>query len=158
MIIWQLTPAEAPAWRAIRLEALTEAPDAFGSRLSDWENRPLDSFAARLAATPTYAAGEERQFPLAVAGLDPDPDDARRIWLVSVYARPAARGSGYAPALLQHLLEKARAMGKAELALHVGTANQPAQRLYRRLGFAFTAAPPLINPNGVPEAEMVLAL
>ncbi|WP_162784780.1 GNAT family N-acetyltransferase [Paracoccus suum] len=158
MMIWRLTPADSAAWRAIRLEALAKAPDAFGSRLADWQDRPLDSFAARLAATPTYAVGDDPQLPLAVAGLDPDPDHPRRLWIISVYARPAARGRGYAEALLRHLLEIARADGMTELALHVGTGNEPAQRLYHRLGFAFSGAPAQMNPNGVPEAEMLLAL
>ena len=32
-----LTPDDWTIWRELRLEALREAPEAFGSRLSDWQ-------------------------------------------------------------------------------------------------------------------------
>jgi hypothetical protein len=32
-----LTPDDWPLWRELRLRALTESPEAFGSRLADWQ-------------------------------------------------------------------------------------------------------------------------
>lgn len=61
--LWQLTPDRAAEWRAIRLEALRIAPEAFGSSIDDWDGRPLADFAARLAGCEVWAAGPARHAP-----------------------------------------------------------------------------------------------
>lgn len=53
--------------------------------------------------------------------------------LVDIALLPAARGAGAGGALLQDLMEAAAARGK-RLSIHVEQ-NNPAMRLYRRLGF-----------------------
>ena len=45
----RLRPDEWQAYRAIRLQALSEAPDAFGATLEEALARPPESWAARLA-------------------------------------------------------------------------------------------------------------
>jgi ribosomal protein S18 acetylase RimI-like enzyme len=57
----------------------------------------------------------------------------RELRLVDVSLLPHARGSGIGTALLQDLIEAAAAKGK-RLSIHVEQDN-PAMRLYRRLGF-----------------------
>lgn len=160
MRLWRLGPDDAEAWREIRLQALRDAPDAFDSLYADWSCRPLADFAARLAAVPTFAAGECAARPLAVAAWerDLDPRCARRGWLMSVYARPEARGRGFADAVLARIADDARSAGMTSLGLHVGEANGPALRLYRRAGFAPSGVPAFTNPNGIREVELLRPL
>lgn len=156
MRVWRLTPADAAPWRDIRLEALRAAPDSFGTRLADWQHRPLADFAARLAAVRTFAAGDGDR-PLAIAGWEPT-DLPRRAWVISVYARPEARGRGHAEAVIRHAMEDARATGRTEVGLGVGVHNTAARRLYARLGFVPTGAPAQPNCNGIPELDMLRPL
>lgn len=159
MKTWRMTPDHAAAWRDIRLEALATAPDSYGTRLSDWQGRPLRDFAARLAAVPTFAAGETEALPLAAAGWEPDYGGLpHRAWLISLYARPAGRGRGYATAVIARICGEVAALGMTEIALNVGVANAAARALYARLGFAETGQPAQPNENGVAELPMLRPL
>lgn len=155
---WRLGPERAAEWREIRIEALREAPDAFDATLAEWQDRPLTDFRDRLAAVPTFATGREVGLPLAVAAWLPglDPRDPARGWLLSVYARPAARGGGFAAAAITAALADARGGGALSMGLNVVSSNRPAQRLYQRLGFRETGRTGVTNPRGVPETEMIL--
>lgn len=160
MITWRLGPARAAEWRDIRLAALAEAPGAFDAMLADWQDRPLADFAARLGAVPTFAAGDIPGRPLATAAWQAglDPRDARRGWLLSVYARPEARGKGYASAAIHAALADATRQGMTSIGLNVRDTGRAAQALYRRLGFGPTGRPGVTNARGEPEIEMLRAL
>lgn len=158
MIVWRLDPDRAAEWRRIRLAALRDAPDAFDSRLVDWIERPLQDFAARLAALPTFAAGDVIGEPLAVAawqaGLDPRAAD--RGWLMSVFAMPKARGRGYATAAIRAAIADAAGQGCQSIGLHVRATSRPAQWLYQRIGFQLTDRVGVTNAQGAVEVEMIL--
>lgn len=55
-VIRQLTPQDAAEWRDFRLEMLRLAPDAFSTRLVDWQDRSLADFAARLELARAFVA------------------------------------------------------------------------------------------------------
>ncbi|MDO5642566.1 MAG: GNAT family N-acetyltransferase [Paracoccus sp. (in: a-proteobacteria)] len=154
--LWQLTPDRAAEWRDIRLDALRNAPEAFGSAIDDWEGRPLADFAARLAACEIWAAGPEPGRPRAVAGWEAgiSPAEPDLGWVTSVYVAPCARGRGLADAIFARLAERAARAGMTRLGLHVGQRNAPAQALYGRAGFMATGAPPMLNDRGFWEIEM----
>lgn len=61
--------------------------------------------------------------------------DARRARLATMGARPSARGSGIAPALLDELIGRLAAQGVSTLELEVFAQNERALRLYRSRGF-----------------------
>lgn len=63
------------------------------------------------------------------------PRSGRRMRVATMGARPEARGSGAAPALLDKLLAEARARGDAWAELEVFAQNERAFRLYRSRGF-----------------------
>ncbi|MDO5605231.1 MAG: GNAT family N-acetyltransferase [Paracoccus sp. (in: a-proteobacteria)] len=154
--LWRLTPERAAQWRDIRLEALREAPEAFGSGLDEWEDRPLEDFAARLAGCEMWAAGPAPGRPMAVAsweaGISPAEPDLG--WVMSVYVTPKARGRGLGDAIFARLVERAGRAGMTRLGLHVGQKNAAAQALYRRAGFIATGGPPMLNEGGSWEIEM----
>lgn len=59
------------------------------------------------------------------------------VGLFDIFTPPEQRGHGHAHQLCLALLAAARAEGATEAYLQVGSDNEVAQRVYRRLGFAF---------------------
>lgn len=57
-----LTPDDWPIWRELRLAALAEAPQAFGSRLADWqgEGDREERWRDRLSIPGSCNAGQPR--------------------------------------------------------------------------------------------------
>ncbi|WBU65048.1 GNAT family N-acetyltransferase [Paracoccus aerodenitrificans] len=154
--LWRLTPDRAEEWQAIRIEALTRAPEAFGSSLDDWDGRPLADFAKRLEGCEMWAAGPGPGQPAAVASWERDisPAEPDLGWVMSVYVRPESRGQGLADAIFDRIARSASAAGMTRLGLHVGSGNIHAQSLYERVGFVKTGGPPMLNERGVWEIEM----
>lgn len=159
-ITWRLSPDRAAEWREIRLAALRDAPEAFGATLSEWEARPLSDFADWIAVVATFAAGDRVGCPLAVASwqVGLDDRDPRRGWLFAVFARPEARGRGYAKAAIRAALKDAHNSGASSMGLNVVAGNQPARALYHRIGFRETGRQGVTNSRGVPEIEMIVSL
>lgn len=154
--LWQLTPDRAAEWMAIRLEALRSAPEAFGSSIDDWDGRPLEDFAARLAGCHMWAAGAQPGQPQAVASWEADisPAEPDLGWVMSVYVRPSKRGRGLGDAIFARLIADAAKAGMTRLGLHVGQDNLAAQALYARAGFVATGGPSMLNERGFREIEM----
>ena len=154
MKVWRLGRDRAREWRAIRLEMLKRDGDAFGSFYEDWAERPLADFKERLMQARHFAAGQIQGCPLAVACWEPNCAEPELGWIMSVYARPEARGRGYAEAVLRHIIDDASAHGMTSIGLHVVTSNLHAQRLYARLGFVNAGIEGILNDHGVPEIRM----
>lgn len=128
--------AEAPAFRALRLEALAAHPEAFGSSVADERRLPAEVVAERLAAGHTFGAFAAGQ-PVGMAGFVAEAGEKRRhkgmLW--GVYVRPAWRGRGIAGRLVDRVV--AHAQGRVELLhLSVVAGNASARRLYEARGFA----------------------
>lgn len=133
MNIKRLTAAEGLRLRAIRLRALADAPDAFGSTYAEAAARP--SWAAQLQEFATFVAVVDGKDVGLVRGVGDDvqPDVA---WLISLWVSPEARGKGVGEALIDAVVAWARASGARRVLLDVGDHNQPAIALYARKGFA----------------------
>lgn len=155
--VWHLGPDRADEWRAIRLRALSEAPEAFDSGLDEWADRPLADFAARLANGRVFAGGHRIGHPQAVAAweADMDPDDPARAWLMSVFCAPEARGQGLAQRVIETVIADAKLAGMRSIGLHVVADNRAAIRLYRALEFADSGRQGVANSRGVAELEML---
>ncbi|MGE0314089.1 MAG: GNAT family N-acetyltransferase [Lautropia sp.] len=132
---------EWPVYRDIRLRALLDAPDAFGSTHGAEVALADEGWAARVAAA--CAGGAARalfaQVDGVVCGLawckvsasDPRVADVYQMWVA-----PQARERGVGTALLQAIVEYAKGAGAEALRLGVTLAESPAMRLYRSFGFA----------------------
>lgn len=160
--IRQLTVADAPAYRALRLSALADTPAAFGASHDDEAAQPLDGFAARITPQPpsrVYGAFNGNAL-IGMAGfLAYGGEKKRHIGLLwGVYVAPTGRGSGIAAALVGAVIAHAR---QHVLVLHadVGVDNQQARRLYEKLGFrSYGIQPKALRIDGVFHDEAMLAL
>jgi len=158
------TADEWPAYRAIRLRALADAPDAFSTTLDTQQVLPPETWAARLSA----AAASGRDYPLVaelqgqavgMAWAKVDADDASIVNLFQMWVAPEARGQGVAGALLDEAIRWAGARGAQALQLGVNCANLPAVRLYERTGFLDTGWREPFRPgSAITEQRMRLAL
>ncbi len=138
MEIRRLGAHEGPRLRTLRLRALAEAPDAFGSTHDEAAALPPDRWAAQLREIPTFVAVVDGEDVGLVRGAR-DDSRADAAWLISMWVAPEVRGQGVGEALIDAVVEWARASGARRLLLDVGDHNQPAIALYSRMGF---------EPNG----------
>ncbi len=133
----QLKAEEGPRLRAIRLRALLDAPDAFGSTFEETVARPAESWSKQLLDLPTFVAVRDG---LDVGVVRCARDDARieTAWLISMWVAPEVRRGGVGGALVDAIIKWARSSGVNRLLLDVADNNAPAIALYTRKGFAPT--------------------
>ena len=146
------------ALRDIRLEALRNAPESFGSSYEREILRPEADWRDWIARGGTFLAFiPEFSAPAGLAGgYREDPDTME---LVSMYVRPQARGRGVGEALVAAVARWAEAQGAKSLHLWVTETNAPARLLYQRLGFSPTdERQPLPSNPALGEIAMTLPL
>lgn len=139
-MIRPLTKADAAAFRALRLEGLREASEAFSAAYEDEVVRSDEEFAARIPDVPPSAifGAFQDEILVAMTGLLVHAGRKERhkgmVW--GVYVSTAGRGQGLAKRLMQAVIEHARtADGLEILQLGVGVYNEPARALYGAMGF-----------------------
>lgn len=132
--VTRVLPEDWHRLRAVRLAALAESPEMFGSNLAkeqafdeaEWRRRvtrPATFLASRDGADVGLAGGYEFDTGWCVMGM----------WIA-----PAARGTGVLEALLDACESVALAAGATAIALGVMEDNPRGRRAYARLGYAFT--------------------
>ena len=154
-----LTPDDWPAWRELRLAALAEAPQAFGSRLADWqgEGDREQRWRDRLGIPGSFnVIAVLNGQPAGMASGVPAEDSAGAAELISMWVSPAARGRGVGDRLVRAVEDWARQAGAWVLKLAVTEGNDNAIALYRRCGFADTGELGDLMPDGV-RREHVMA-
>ncbi|WP_420395498.1 GNAT family N-acetyltransferase [Nioella sp.] len=135
--IRRLRAEDATQWRDLRLEALANHPEAFGSTHDDWASRPLSDFADRLEHACILGAIKAESLVGCMA-----LDSARgRGEITAVYVRQDWRGRGVARALLKAQKRLAQQQGVSKLYLTVADSNRPAIRFYERAGFLRSEGP-----------------
>ena len=145
--------------RTIRLRALRDAPDAFGSTAEEVAARPPESWAEQLSTLPTFVAVIEGR-DVGLVRFDPDEESAETGWLISMWVSPEARGAGVRGALIDALVESATSLGVAQLELDVGDYNAPAIALYSSQGVEATGETSRLDPprEHILEHRLVLKL
>jgi GNAT superfamily N-acetyltransferase len=125
--------------RDIRLEALRDAPAAFGSTYEREILRPEAHWRDRIARGGTFLAFVREVSAAEPAGLAGGyQEDPVTVELVSMYVRPRARGRGVGEALVATVIDWAGARNAASVHLWVTETNVHARALYERCGFALT--------------------
>lgn len=127
---------DALIWREIRLEALANAPEAFGQTLEHAEEQAIDDYRQTVSGPfPPFAAFDGTK-AVGTAGfyiLD-GPKMCHRGVLWGMYVSPTHRRQGIGRKLIGSILDHAR--GRVEqIHLHVVTTNTAACDLYGSMGF-----------------------
>jgi ribosomal protein S18 acetylase RimI-like enzyme len=120
--------------RHIRLRALADAPDAFGSTYAEAVARPMATWSEQLENIATFVAVKDGKD----VGLVRCVGDAHlhdTAWLISMWVAPEARGQGIGDALVDAVIEYVRSTGSTRLLLDVADDNRQAIALYARKGF-----------------------
>jgi ribosomal protein S18 acetylase RimI-like enzyme len=158
-----VTRAEAPAWRALRLEAMKNHPTAFMSSYEETVKRDLADFVARIpepGGADVLMGVYEADVLRGCAGFMREPGRKERhkgaMW--GVYLQPSLRGSGVAEALIGRLLDHAREHVSL-VRCSVTIDNAAASALYARLGFVqYGIEPRSLRYDGVDYDEALLVI
>jgi ribosomal protein S18 acetylase RimI-like enzyme len=135
-----VTADDAEEFRALRLRALLEEPEAFGSSWEEENARPLEQTVARLQGDGMTAFGgfyDAGKLAGMVRLRRQDGVKAEhKADILGMYVAPEARGRGLGRMLLEAAIAQARATsGIEQLLLAVNTSNTPARNLYLAMGF-----------------------
>lgn len=139
-------------YRALRLAALEESPDAFGSTIAHERDRADAEWASRLLSGATSA----RELPL-VAEVDNEPSGLTWVRLeddhgdvahvYQMWVAPEKRGQGVGRALLDAAIAWARSVGARAVVLDVTIGNGEAAHLYQAAGFVATGSVKPLRPG-----------
>ncbi|MEO8506816.1 MAG: GNAT family N-acetyltransferase [Betaproteobacteria bacterium] len=160
----RLVPADAAAYRVVRLRGLREHPEAFTSSYEDDVQKPLAATQARLAAaeSPLYGAFVDGVLAGGIGMSRESRGKGRhKADIVAMYVMPEFARRGIARALLARAIDEARAAGLLQLTLTVTQTNTAARELYASVGFAtFGVEPRAIKVDGayLAKEHMVLML
>ena len=131
------TITDWPALREIRLQALREAPYAFGSTYAREATIGDDEWHRRATRDGSFLAFLPEVSPAGLGGgYLAAPDTAE---LISMFVRPQARGRGVGEAIIDAVAEWARQKDASTVHLWVTETNKHARLLYERCGFTATA-------------------
>ena len=141
--VQRILPDDADALKAVRLDALLDAPSAFASTHEREVVFTDDEWTARAAAgshgdeRATFFAELDGQIVGLVGGYT-DPAMPGAVELVSMWTAPAARRTGTGRLLVQAVLDWAATAGADKVGLWVTRGNEPAHRFYEAMGFTET--------------------
>jgi GNAT superfamily N-acetyltransferase len=128
-----LRPGDGERWRRIRLQALSEAPYAFGTthvEAAQWSAARWQAQVAQFATFVAVVAG--RDVGVARGSAHPRSDMRE---LLSMWVAPSARGHGIGAQLIDSVAAWAAVDGASALVLDVVADNAHAIALYERTGF-----------------------
>jgi ribosomal protein S18 acetylase RimI-like enzyme len=139
-------------YRELRLSALRDAPDAFGSTVAREERFVDDEWIQRLergvaSATELPLVAEYDGGAVGLCWVRLDPGDSSIALLYQVWVHPDARRRGVARGLLETGMQWAREAGARTMALSVSVVGESAVRLYEQAGFAKVGLPTPLRPG-----------
>ena len=146
--------------RDIRLDALRDAPNAFGSTYAEQAASVEGDWRRRISRGGTFFAYIPEVNGTEPAGLVGGfQEEPGTVELVSLWVRPQARGLGVGEALVAAVIDWARARNATSVHLWLTETNQHARMLYQRCGFSPTdERQPLPSKSDLTEVGMIRPL
>lgn len=147
ILIRQASPADAAAFRELRLGALQDSPIAFSADYQKNLNHPLKHWEDMLTmhqdeSTIFFALHENILIGTTGIARGNSPKTRHSAWVWGVYVRPEWRGLHIAEELIRTCFSWAKA-GKIVIAkLGVAAVNKSAVRCYERCGFQIYGTEP----------------
>ena len=142
-------------YRRVRLEALREAPYAFGSTYAREKDRPEADWRSAVKTRTRLVAESGATVVGTASGGDGDATGMAA--LTAMWVDPRFRRQGIGALLLQAVIDWAKRAGYSRLILWVVDGNVNAERLYEREGFRRTGAVQEVRPGEL-EHEMARTL
>lgn len=139
--IRRIGPDEWVLLRRLRLEALQEAPAAFGSTYEQELAFDEERWRSRLETSAYFVAEFDHEvvgMVCAVRLAEPDDERPPTMELVSMWVAPGQRRRGTGALLVDAVLGYARSEGEPVVGLWVAKGNEVAEALYRSAGFERT--------------------
>lgn len=157
---------DAPAYQALRLQALRDSPHAFSASHDEEAGRSIDEVTARVTpaadgSVRVFGVFEHAELAGMVTLIHPQRQKLRHgAELAGMYVAPSHRGRGVGAALLQAVIAHARSIdGMRQLGLSVNATNAAAKALYRGAGFvSWGVRPQALQIDGVFHDEEHLLL
>ena len=156
------------AFRAIRLAALADAPDAFAASRDDEQGYDEDFWRLRMRRSVRLVAEAQTEPPaaepqrLGVVSLGQGKDEEGRVAeIFGLWVAPAARGTGVATQLVEASAARARQDGRTHVSYWVGTDNGRAVAFASGIGFRptdFRRPMRVASEDGEEEIAMLLPL
>lgn len=148
MEIRLLNESDARSYQQVRLSALKNNPEAFGSTYEREAAFPLEFVAGRLKPGEDQFVLGAFQDGESLTGIvtfkrEESPKMRHRGNVFAMYVAPEARGRSVGKRLMEELIRRARETdGLEQIHLAVVTDNGPARKLYTSLGFKVYGAEP----------------
>jgi GNAT superfamily N-acetyltransferase len=139
--------------RGVRLRALADTPEAFGSTHERELARAPAEWQRWLSPAATFLL-ELPDGPAGIVAGQRDEVNPSIVWLQAMWVDSSQRGQGGADALVDAVLRWARSEGAREVRLQVVETNHRARRFYERLGFRANGRRRLRERDGAVELEM----
>lgn len=138
--ILEISNISVEKYRNLRLEALREEPQAFGSSYKDHANLPIEEWEKWHSA---YSEGQKSWIVFAenkgqlvgmLAAFKKD-DTADSVQIIAMYVAKNSRGKGISKLLMNKLIEKLTKVPVKKAQLDVNTKQIAAVNLYKNFGF-----------------------
>lgn len=134
LTVVEIGPDDWQLFKAVRLAALTDAPEAFGSTLAQWRDVDEDRWRERLTGVPCNLIAMADARPVGQTSVTAlDADGCAKV--ISVWVSGEQRGAGVGDALIAHAVSWAGDHGATCVELEVKRTGRHAIALYKRHGF-----------------------
>ncbi|WP_323693359.1 GNAT family N-acetyltransferase [Sporosarcina jeotgali] len=138
-MIKRLVEQDAENYLALRLEALQNSPESFGSTYEEEKDHSVDKYKTRFQSQDSFTFGAfEDDILVGIITLVKEPRIKlrHRMSIVAMYVSPSKRGLGNGKALMNEAIRTAKELeGVEQVYLTVVTTNKSAKNLYTSLGF-----------------------